>query len=434
MRRVALLAYYFPPLGGAGVQRAETFARHLPASGWEPVVVTGPGETGGRWAPRDESLGAGLGDLEVVRVPGPEPSRGGGRATRWLRARSPWARWWQEGAATAIANLRGVELVLATLSPFEGAAAAAEGARRLGVPWVADLRDPWALDEMFVYPSGVHRAAELRQMGRLLESAAAIVMNTAEARAALIRTFPALEPRVSAHVPNGFEPEELQVAPEPRSDPAFRIVHTGYLHTELASSPLRGAARRLLGGAINGVEVGARSHFHLVAAIDALRRDEPQLGDRIEVHLAGVTSETDLAAANRPYINWRGYLSHAESIALLRSADALFLPMHDLPPGRRARIIPGKTYEYLAAGPPILAAVPDGDARDLLARAGNALLCRPRDEAALAAAIRTLAAGGTPGPARPDLLAEFERQALVARLAAVLDVARGAQPRAAAAA
>jgi glycosyltransferase involved in cell wall biosynthesis len=433
MRRVALLAYYFPPLGGAGVQRAEMLARHLPASGWEPVVVTGPGVSGGRWAPRDETLGADLA-VEVVRVPGPEPARGGGRATRWLRAPSPWARWWQEGAAAAIATLEGVELVLATLSPFEGAKAAAAGARRLGVPWVADLRDPWALDEMFVYPSGLHRAAELREMGKLLESAAAIVMNTAEARAALVRAFPALEPRISAHVPNGFEPEELQVAPEPRSDSAFRIAHTGYLHTELESSRLRGAARSLLRGAISGVGVGARSHFHLVAAIDALLRDEPQLGDRIELHLAGVTSETDLAAANRPYINWRGYLSHAESIALLRSADALFLPMHDLPPGRRARIIPGKTYEYLAAGPPIIAAVPDGDARDLLARAGNALLCRPRDEAALAAAIKTLAAGGPPVPPRRDVLAEFERRALVARLAAVLDVAAGDQSLVAAAA
>ena len=52
----------------------------------------------------------------------------------------------------------------------------------------------------------------------------------------------------------------------------------------------------------------------------------------------------------------------------MRSADLLFLPMHDLPPGARAGLIPYKTYEYLAAGRPILAAVPDGDVRDMLAR------------------------------------------------------------------
>ena len=64
-----------------------------------------------------------------------------------------------------------------------------------------------------------------------------------------------------------------------------------------------------------------------------------------------------------------GYLAHDETVALLRSADLLFLPMHDLPEGRRATIVPGKTYEYLASRRLILAVVPDGDARDLLAHA-----------------------------------------------------------------
>ena len=151
MKRVALLAYYFPPLGGAGVQRAVTLARRLPALGWEPVVVTGPAAGGDRWSPHDAGLGAGLERLEVIRVAGPEPPRGEGRAERWLRIRSDWARWWADGAAAALAGLD-VDVILATLSPFEGAGAAARAAARLGKPWVADLRDPWALDEMFVYP------------------------------------------------------------------------------------------------------------------------------------------------------------------------------------------------------------------------------------------------------------------------------------------
>ncbi len=76
----------------------------------------------------------------------------------------------------------------------------------------------------------------------------------------------------------------------------------------------------------------------------------------------------------------------------MRSADLLFLPMHDLPAGRRAGLVPQKTYEYLAAGRPILAAVPDGDARDLLDASGVARLCRPADAAAMAAAVAAEAA------------------------------------------
>jgi hypothetical protein len=45
--------------------------------------------------------------------------------------------------------------------------------------------------------------------------------------------------------------------------------------------------------------------------------------------------------------------------------------------------VPHKTYEYLAAGRPILAAVPDGDARRLLEDSEAALLCRPSDVRAM---------------------------------------------------
>ena len=37
---IVLVAYYFPPLGGVGSQRALSFARHLPSLGFEVVVVT----------------------------------------------------------------------------------------------------------------------------------------------------------------------------------------------------------------------------------------------------------------------------------------------------------------------------------------------------------------------------------------------------------
>src|SRR5439155_16010008 len=111
--RVLLLAYYFPPIGGAGAQRPARFVRHLPAFGYEPVVVTGPGPTGDRWTPADEALAADIpAEIDVRRVPGPEPSTGG-RAERWLGVRSPWARWWADGAFAAGRAARDVDVVYA---------------------------------------------------------------------------------------------------------------------------------------------------------------------------------------------------------------------------------------------------------------------------------------------------------------------------------
>jgi glycosyltransferase involved in cell wall biosynthesis len=120
-----------------------------------------------------------------------------------------------------------------------------------------------------------------------------------------------------------------------------------------------------------------------------------------------------------------GYLPHREITKLLQSADLLFLPMHDLPDGVRSGLIPGKTYEYLAAGPPILGAVPHGDARDLLLEAGNALICSPRDVAAMAELIEGEVARWREGrrtpPPRPDVVARYDRRRQTGDLAGVLD-------------
>ncbi len=40
VRRVLMIAYHFPPEGGAGVQRSAKLARFLPECGWQPVVIT----------------------------------------------------------------------------------------------------------------------------------------------------------------------------------------------------------------------------------------------------------------------------------------------------------------------------------------------------------------------------------------------------------
>ena len=38
-RRVLVVSYHFPPVGGAGVQRVAKFARYLPESGWDVSVL-----------------------------------------------------------------------------------------------------------------------------------------------------------------------------------------------------------------------------------------------------------------------------------------------------------------------------------------------------------------------------------------------------------
>src|SRR3954453_7163315 len=154
--RVLMLAYYFPPLGGGGVQRTLKHAKCLPGAGFDVIVVTGSGR------------GFPLRDPELAR----ELSRG----TVVLRARTlplQVARWKTEGVLRRLGlptwpasligwpdemvgwlpgavhqALRAVrryrpDVLYTTSSPVTAHVAGLIVQRLTGLPWVADFRDPW---------------------------------------------------------------------------------------------------------------------------------------------------------------------------------------------------------------------------------------------------------------------------------------------------
>ncbi len=432
MARVLFIAYYFPPLGGPGTQRSAKFVRDLTALGHEVVVLTGPGASTGRWDPPDATLGGDVpSGLRVHRVEGPVPGDRG-RLGRWLDRPSPFSRWWVAGATRAGRSpARDADVICASMAPYETADAAAAIAAEAGVPWVADLRDPWALDEMRVSPTRLHRRLDVARMRRSLSTAATVVMNTPEAAAATRAAFPRLAAPVTS-IPNGWDARDFTGDAPPAGERGpLRVVHTGSLHTELGLRQ-SGSGRlvRLLRGQ-EPVDILSRSHVHLMEALRAVRAQDE--GAEIELHLAGTLTDADLRVADAPGVEIHGYLDHDASVALVRSADLLFLPMHGLPAGRRARLVPGKTYEYLASGRPLLAAVPDGDARDLVSRYPDACVCRPADVAAMTTALREAAAakaaqGRLPDAPRPGLEA-FERSRLAQELSEVLQACAGGAAR-----
>jgi glycosyltransferase involved in cell wall biosynthesis len=424
------------------VQRTLKFAKYLPEQGVETVVVTGPARRSTRHAPLDVSLGLEVPPgcrVERIEAELPDDTRPY-RLRRLLGRPSRFAQAWTAGClrtALRVGSAERIDVVVATMSPFETSVAAADVAARLRVPWVADLRDPWALDEMIVYPSRWHRALELRRMRRCLSSAALVIMNTPEAARAVGLAFPELAPRTLS-ITNGFDADDFSGEPPPRSDGRFRIVHTGSLHADLGYAQRRRRwLRRLVGGERVPVDILARSHVHLLAALEQWRRQHPAEAERSVLVLAGRLGPLDRELVQRSavadLVRMPGFLSHAETVQQLRSADLLFLPMHGLPRGERARIVPGKTYEYLAAGKPILAAVPEGDARDFVRASGLGWVCEPDDVGAMAEILRQrfleARAGGAPGAAPPAFSAQFERRQLAIRLARALEsVTRGSRP------
>ena len=406
---VLLICYYFPPLGGAGVQRSAKFVRYLPDHGFRPIVVAGPEEGRGEWEPGDPGFLDELPpQLPVFRPATAAPSGPRELLPRLFGSPDRQDRWW---SAAVLASGREAlarhapGLIFVSLSPFSGFEPALQLAREAGLPLVVDLRDPWVLDEVQIYGTGWHRRRALARMGRLLRQAQGIVMNTPEALAAARAAFPALDPARLRVIPNGYDAEDFAGLVPRAPDGRLRIVHSGYLHSSraLALDRRRSSWRRHLGGLLVELDFHGRSLRYL---LEALARLEPAQRERIELELLGQLSAEDQAAIDaspaRACVRARGYLSHSATVAALARADLLFLPLHALPPGFRARIVPGKTYEYLASGRPILAALPEGDARDFVAAAEAGTLVAPDDVAGMARALeRALAQLPESGPTAP---------------------------------
>jgi hypothetical protein len=263
-------------------------------------------------------------------------------------------------------------------------------------------------------------------MRRELSTAGLVIMNTPEATRALTEAMPEFTETRVVTITNGFDAADFAGAPPPKRQHEFRIVHTGHLHSELGARHRQHRwVRRLLGGERLPVDIEARSHIYLLAALARWRSESPGMSRHVRLVLAGATTLSDRLAVERSgvseLVEMPGYLDHQSSIALIRSADLLFLPMHNLPAGERARLVPGKTYEYLAAGPPILAALPDGDASDLVRKSGNGDVCRPDDVGGILFSLRaryeSWLAGKHHRRAESELCRRFERRELTRELA-----------------
>jgi glycosyltransferase involved in cell wall biosynthesis len=419
------------------------FVRYLPEENYLPVVITGPGTTHNEWTPHDGTLVREIPEsVSIFRIDSTVPkvkNKWSQRAERWLGFDSAFARWWIDAATElgerAIAS-KDAKLIYASMSPFASADVAAYLSKKHGIPWVADLRDTWAIDEIQVYPSFLHKKHALAKMHKLLSSASLIVMNTPEATAALRRAFPDFAAKRVVTITNGFDPEDLRGETPTDADSKFAIVHTGSFLTE--QGLLMRRRRRIyenLGGTVPGVDVATRSPLILFEAIYRWIRLDPGVKKDLEIIFAGNAARSSelspAEAALDKYTSFTGYLPRNESIRILQNASVLFLAMHDMPKGGRATSVPSKIYEYMASGRPILAAVPDGDAKDFLDQAGTALICEPSSPDQMISALQKLYhAWKTKTPVSAvncRFLSSFDRRKLTAKLAREFDSVLGRQ-------
>ncbi|MCA9728915.1 MAG: glycosyltransferase, partial [Candidatus Eisenbacteria bacterium] len=383
MKRVLYLAYFFPPLGGAGVQRSLKFARYLPENGWLPHVLTGPS---GYWI-RDESL---LGELDprtrVDRVThrGARWMGGAGSGTRrsgrrifWLRYASrlvlvpdAYVGWSRAAAAHAERLAREIrfDALVTTSSPDSAHLAGARLRRLLGIPWIADFRDPWTRRMAYAPPTPLHHRWHLRLEGQVLRTADRVLVTSDATREDFLVRNPGLPPARVVVIPNGYDESDFVAAESWRATTSGErlavpaLLHAGQLNPERPITPFLAGLRRLRER--DPVRAQQARTLFLGAHYDHHRE---------EVRAAGLD---DL-------VRFEGNRPHRESVAALLDAQVLLLLEQNSDRGKL--ILPGKVWEYARSGRPILGLVPPGGAADRL--------------------IRSLEAGRVVDPDRPDEVA-----------------------------
>ncbi|HUY71659.1 MAG TPA: glycosyltransferase family 4 protein [Gaiellaceae bacterium] len=374
--KVLLIAFYFPPAGGAGVQRPLKLASHLADLGVEMHVLA---PTDPRWVHRDESRRIPAGVI-VHRTPflGPrgrmpaEELYGRVGFERWRRKTSLFGRrllvpdetvsWALTAipAALRIVRRQSIDVLITTSPPGSINLVGASVRRATGVPWVADLRDP-----LVSHPHRDTRRRTVRIKERSLQIVAEAVARRADAVVcvsdAIAEDMRSRNPRGRVVViGNGADFDDFEGLDYQPSD-RFLITHTGSFFGRRDPRPFLSAIAEI-------DDVTAR----FVGDFRSVDRDwvaEHGLEDRIELV---------------------PYSSHRRSLELQRDSEALLLLIPDAE-GRGRHILSAKLFEYLAAGRPILAAVPeDGAAARLIRELGAGVVVAPDDVEALARVLGEL--------------------------------------------
>jgi len=389
----------------------------------------------GDFPARDESLLAKIpSDVHVVRVPILEPydiyrsfmgrgtaaidvnvNKSGDQRRGWKERLAEWIRatffipdarvGWMLTAVKAAKHLvdeHNITAIYSSSPPYTCALIARAVKRATGLPWVAGFRDPWTefltTPDRWFLPAAIDRSLERSVFTEadVVECAWTGIIDDA------MRKYPQLDRSKFMHVPNGFDASDFPSVTYQRND-RFTITYTGSMYGRRTPKAFLDALEYLAdAGRLEPKDV----HLRFVG----------RFGD--EVHAMIVASR--FASS----IERIGYVPHEESVGYVMQSEASLLIVDDAK--ESAEIVPGKVYEYLGVGRPVIALAPRGSAiEDLIVqtRAGG---CAPQsDVPAIAEIVGTFLDRWKQGMqiTEPDasLIATYERRNAAKQLAEKLN-------------
>lgn len=417
MKNVLFIVYYFPPMGGSGVQRPLKFVKYLRDFGWNPIVLC---PEPGAYHTFDESLQEELEslNLEIYRVKAGTPFHKGGKTQRKVTL-PPWLDnamrrismffWLPDNKtgwigpavqeAIKITNEKKIEIIFSTAAPYSNHIIARVLKQKLALPVVMDLRDEWLESHLIHYATPFHRNKMAKIEKETLSKADCITVINKETQSSISHRFNDSDVRL---IRQGFDPEDFLLPQEThRNHKKLRFLYSGLFY-------------------------GKRKPDIFLKAVNALIDEKPWLKDIIELQFqGGLPKETigliqQLALSD--IVTDYGYVNHKIAVRNLMNADILWFMVGHLTHSDKVTV--GKMFEYFGTGKPILGLVPEGGAKELLKSYKSSYITNPYSEAGIKDAIESILSdwndNALPSP-NQGFIQKYDRKEITRELADIFN-------------
>jgi glycosyltransferase involved in cell wall biosynthesis len=417
MKRVLIITYYWPPSGGAGVQRWLKFSKFLPEFGWEPVVLTVDPDYA-TYPVTDPSLIKDVQpSLKVHRTESREwfsfykkasgtenvPYAGFAgdpgkisliqKIARFLRGnffipdpRRGWNRFAYRRALQIAEEIQ-LSCVVTTGPPHSTHLIGRKLREKMGVPWIADFRDPW-IDIFYYrkfYPTIPAHRVNQHMEKNVLTTADTILTVSEGFKQGFLKKGPIPDEKIVV-IPNGFDETDFEGLPGP--DPS--TFHLTYVGTLSDSYPME----------------------TFLKCLNKSMRSFNNLRLRFIGSVSGKWTQK-LNEACGDSIDFFGYVDHSEAVKYMSTSSALLLVVPDH--GSAKGILPGKLFEYLASSRPVIGLGPvDSDASRILKETGAGIMLDPGDEKGISQALERYITSlvSVENESKPDLRNKYSRRNL----------------------
>ncbi|HEX2974441.1 MAG TPA: glycosyltransferase family 4 protein [Bacteroidales bacterium] len=367
--KVLIITYYWPPSGGAGVQRWFKFAKYLPEYGWEPVILTIDPEYAA-YPVTDKSLAAEMPEgLKVFTTKATDffriykkdkskiPTAGfatsidnsfKGKLLRFIRGnffipdpRKGWNKYAFRKACELIDSMN-ISHVITTSPPHSTQLMGIKLKKRFpSIKWIADLRDPWTdiyYYDLF-YPTPVSRSIDRRYENMVLSQADSLIT-------------------VGQNLAEAFKLKNNSVRDK------ILVITNGYDDRDFQNLTVSNPVRFTI------TYVGTLSEVYpIYSFLEAISRIKQDFLLRFAGTVPQEIRSKIIEAAGINRTEFVPYCPHSEAVRIMTESSILLLI---IPETKQSKVITtGKVFEYMASRRPVLYIGPeDGDAAVILRNAG----------------------------------------------------------------